>query len=97
MMKQAKRPENYTPTASIHYKLLFLFLLLLHQIGFEISKVFCHRYALLLTAHKCCQTLWYLYVDTQYLVNLLLEFCWVSSLAEHACLAILQSILQCLI
>ncbi len=70
---------------------------MLHQVGLEVSEVLRHRNALLLTFHEGLQAFGNLDVDTQNLVNLLLELGRVSRLAEDADLARFQSVLESLV
>ena len=72
-------------------------LVLLHQVGLEVSEVLRHRNALLLTFHEGLQTLWNLNVYAEDSVHLFLELSRVGGFTEDADLARFQSVLESLV
>ena len=64
-------------------------LLFRKQILLEVGKVFRHWNALFLAPHESCQTIGYRHINTQDIVNFLLELSRMSGLAENAYLVIL--------
>ena len=67
---------------------------MIHQIFLEIIEVLGHRDTLFLTLHKGNETVWNLNIDTEDIIDLLLELRRMGGFAEHSHFARLQLLFE---